>query len=144
MIFFFTCRNMLTHIYFRKASSRTDRSRYRVTVQNICGSQWNLREEGQEGLQEPEDSRAPKEHGPHNLLSRPFKGSERLTWQSQSLYDSALGSLHICYGCADSFARSRFPPTTLSDLVLICVFVPLLAVTFYDVFNLFPLMPALF
>jgi hypothetical protein len=69
-----------------------------VTQPNIRQRKGNAEEEWRRTV-EAWGLRIPEEQGPQNQLSRAHRGPQRLEQQSQSLYESELNPLHICYGC---------------------------------------------
>ena len=57
-------------------------------------------DEGQEQLQEPEETRTPQEN-PLNQLTWAYKGSQRLKSQPGKMLGTDLGLMHTCYSCVD-------------------------------------------
>jgi hypothetical protein len=112
-------------------------SRCRDPQPNTRQSQENPHRRGRSQIVGSRGLRTPGEEGPQNQLSRAHRGSQRLKWQTQTLYGSNLGPLHIPYGCvawcpcgttnsgmesiSNSFAWvwNPLPPTGLSHPALI-------------------------
>lgn len=71
-------------------------NRCRDSQLNVRQSLGNPSEEWKEGLQKPEESRSPLEHGPQNQLSKTDRGSQKPRWQSQIMYVSnEIGPMNL-------------------------------------------------